>query len=493
MLLSCAPHTVADGTQSQRPNIVVILADDMGYGDVGALNSASSIPTPNLDRLAREGMTFTDGHSPSAVCTPTRYAMLTGRYCWRTRLKSGVLGGYSPPLLEPGRRTFADLLAGNGYATAAIGKWHLGMRMPVLADDANRNQWQGDPGIDWDGRIEAGPTTHGFGYYFGISASLDMAPYVYIRDDRFTMAPTEQQPAVAFPHFVRQGPRAADFTPDTVLDRLTEEAVAFVQRAAAQSAPFLLYLPLSAPHKPTQPHERFRGNTGLGEYGDFVAQVDWSVGAVMDSLEAAGVLDDTLLIYTSDNGSYMRRLAGTEKDHVDDPKVQAYRTDRHRPNGNLRGTKADIWEAGHRVPLLVRWPGVVAKGSRCATTVCTVDLFATFAEIVGAEVGADEAEDSLSMLSLLRGGDTPRAAPVVHHSASGMFAVREGRWKLVLGNGSGGREAPKGKPFEPPFSLFDLEADPGETQDLAAERPEIVEHLTAVLDQLRKRGRSVAR
>ncbi len=481
-----------------KPTVVLILADDMGYGDVQSLNPASTIATPNLDALAASGMTFIDAHSPSAVCTPTRYGLLTGRYCWRSRLKRGVLGGYSEPLLEPGRRTIADMLKDNGYRTGAVGKWHLGMSLPMHSEEADRTQWDGDPGVDFEGTITNGPTHHGFDSYFGVSASLDMAPYVFVRDDGFTMKPTIQQPAVKFPHFVRKGPRSADFVIEDVLDRLTEEAVGFIQHASSDESPYFLYLPLTGPHKPTQPHARFQGKTGLKEYGDFVHQVDWTVGQVLAAVDASGEADQTLVVFTSDNGSYMYRYDDADrKDHTDDTTVQGYRSSNHRANGALRGTKADIWEAGHRVPCFVRWPGQIAGGVQSPTTICHTDWFATLADVIDAEIANDEAEDSASILSVLRssdGGDVmARGAPVVHHSGSGMFAIREGRWKLVCGNGSGGREAPKGKPFDPPFTLFDLQSDLSEQRDQAQSQPELVQQLTDTLEEIRDSGRSVQR
>ncbi|MCA9056114.1 MAG: arylsulfatase, partial [Planctomycetaceae bacterium] len=455
----------------------------------------STIPTPYIDRIAAEGMTFLDGHSPSAVCTPTRYGLLTGRYCWRTRLTSGVLGGYSPPLIEPDRDTIADMLSAAGYRTGAVGKWHLGMALPMrMGQDQDDRKWDGDPGVDFAGVISDSPIHHGFDSYFGVCASLDMAPYVFVRDDRFTMTPSQQQAAVKFPHFIRSGPRANDFVIDEVLDRLTREAVQFIEAAATDERPYFLYLPLTAPHKPTQPHERFRGRTELSEYGDFVVQVDWTVGEVLAALDRTGKTGETLLVYTSDNGSYMHRYDDSSRpDHVDDASIQGFRADRHRANGPFRGTKADIWEAGHHVPLLVRWPSEVRPGTKCSEPVCLTDLYATFAEVLNAQLTDSQAEDSLSLLGLLHGSDTSRGAPVVHHSAAGMFAIRDGRWKLILGNGSGGRETPKGRPFEQPYQLFDLESDPGETHDLASMHPEIVKRLTAALEGIRENGRSVDR
>jgi len=492
LLLGCAGQEAAEAPEGARPNVVLILADDLGYGDVHALNPGSTLPTPYLDALADEGLLFTDAHSPSAVCTPTRYGLLTGRYAWRTRLERGVLGGYSAPLLEPERPTLATRLDALGYRTAAIGKWHLGMQLPFLDEStADRTPWNGDPGVDYEGTITDGPLQHGFDECFGVTGSLDMPPYVFVRDDHFEGQPTDEQPAQPFPHFVRRGPRTEDFSTEDALDRVITEARAFLTRAAEEDAPFFLYLPLTAPHKPTQPHPRFRGSTALGEYGDFVRQVDWSIGQVLSALETNGQSQDTLVIVTSDNGSYMRRLSDVEApDHVERSSVQAYHPTRHRSNGPLRGTKADIWEAGHRVPLLVRWPGHVAAGGTSSEAVCLTDVYATVADAFALTLTDAEAEDSLSFLGVLQGEGAPRGAPIVHHSVAGMFAIREGRWKLVCGNGSGGREAPKGAPFAEPFQLYDLDADLGETTDLAAEHPEVVRRLYAKLEELRSEGRS---
>ncbi|MDH3583052.1 MAG: arylsulfatase [Phycisphaerae bacterium] len=479
----------AAGGAGDRPNIVIILADDMGYGDVRALNPKSKIPTPNLDRLAADGMTFTDGHSPSAVCTPTRYGLITGRYCWRSRLKRGVLGGYSPPLIGRDRRTIASMLKAAGYHTGAVGKWHLGMTMPMKGKaDAATAKWNGDPGIDFSGAIADSPVHRGFDYYFGVSASLDMAPYVYIRNDRFTMLPTMQQTAVKFPHFVRDGPRAEDFVIDEVLDKLAKESAAFVARSSQGNKPFFLYVPLTAPHKPTQPHQRFRGKTGLGEYGDFILQVDWTVGQILGALDKADVADNTLVFFTSDNGSYMYRYDDPSKsDHLDEPSIQGYRADRHRANGPFRGTKADIWEAGHHVPFFVRWPGRVRAGSKCEKTICHTDIYATCAAVVGAKLRDDEAEDSFSLLAMMQEkAGAGRGAPVIHHSASGMFAVRDGKWKLVLGNGSGGRQAPRGKPFSKPYQLFDLLTDISESRNVIDKHPEIAGRLESACRRIRE-------
>jgi arylsulfatase A len=480
LLAAALPAVTAEA--ASPPNVVLILADDMGYGDVRALNPESAIPTPSLDRLAAEGMTFTDAHTPSSVCTPTRYGLLTGRYAWRGSLKRGVLNGYGEPLIEEGRPTLGSFLQGHGYHTAAVGKWHLGLGFARGATHED---------IDFSRGLSDGPHTRGFDFSFVIPASLDFPPYVYIRNGQVTRF-TALQSAQDFPAFLRHGPIGTDLHPEQSLDDLLGEAVGYLHTRAGREEPFLLYFPLTAPHKPVLPARRFVGATALGPYGDFIAQVDWTVGQVLTTLESLGLAENTLVLYTSDNGSYMYRQAERDSDdHVSDPRVQAYRPDHHTANAHWRGTKADIWEAGHRVPFFVRWPGVVAPGSRAGATMCLTDVFATLAEIVGASLPDGAAEDSFSLLPLLRGQpDRFDRAPVVNHSVSGMFALRDGHWKLVAGNGSGGREEPKGKPFGRPYQLYDLAVDPSETRDLLEERPEVAHRLEAALEEIRSNGRS---
>jgi len=466
------------------PNVIFILADDMGYGDVQALNPESRIPTPNLNKIAREGVIFTDAHSGSAVCTPTRYGVVTGRYCWRSKLKRGVLFGYSPHLIDPERLTVADVMKRSGYHTACIGKWHLGMDLPLGKEGGKQT-------IDHTVKIENGPNAYGFDYYFGVTASLDMPPYVFIENDRFTGPVTAEYKATSFPNYSRGGLMAEGFSHEKALDQLTEKAVGYIKTRANGDKPFFLYFPLTAPHKPCLPAERFRGKTEQGDYGDFVTQVDWVVGQIDKTLKSEGITDETLLIYTSDNGSYMFQVREGEADHVDKPSVQGFDPENHRANYIWRGTKADIWEAGHREPYLARWPGVTKAGTRCNETICHTDLMATCAEIVGYDLPADAAEDSFSIVSLLKSGKwkTPRA-PVIHHSAGGMFSLRDGKWKMVFGNGSGGREKPSGSPFKKPYFLFDLEKDPSETTNLIEKHPEVADRLTEKLEQIRNSGRS---
>jgi arylsulfatase A-like enzyme len=426
-------------------------------------------------------MLFTDAHTPSSVCTPTRYGLLTGRYAWRGRLERGVLDGWDPPLIESGRPTLASFLQDRGYHTAIVGKWHLGLG---FARGAARED------VDFSRGVSDGPHTRGFDFSFVIPASLDFPPYVFVRNGQITRF-TVVQSAQDFPAFLRHGPVGADLRFEEALDDLLGEAVGFLHSRAGRDEPFLLYFPLTAPHKPVLPARRFVGATALGPYGDFIVQVDWTVGQVLKTLEALDLAESTLVLYTSDNGSFMYRHedSGTD-DHVSDPRVQAYRPEHHRANAWWRGTKADIWEGGHRVPFFVRWPRIVPPGSRSDATVCLTDVFATLAEIVDAPLPDDAAEDSVSLLPLLRGGEGFDRPPVVHHSVSGMFAVREGKWKLVAGNGSGGREEPRGEPFGRPYQLFDLEADPSETRDLLDAQPDVARRLEEALETIRASGRS---
>ena len=482
--------SAAAGKAADRPNIVFVLADDLGYGDLQCLNGKSRIPTPNFDKLAASGMTFTDAHSGSAVCTPTRYGVVTGRYSWRTRLKRGVLNGYSGHLIDPERLTVAGLLKQAGYATGVVGKWHLGVDYARKGDGKT---------LDFSKPVGFTPNRYGFEYSYIVPASLDFPPYVYVENDRVVEAGTARQEAQGFPAYLRSGERGPNFRHVETLDVLLGKATGFIADKAkaarstgsGQASPFFLYFALTAPHKPVLPHKRFVGKTKLGPYGDFITQVDWTVGQVVKALEDADVRENTLLIVTSDNGSFMHRLAKAEPDHVADATVQGYRASSHTSAGVFRGTKADIWEGGHHVPYLASWPTKVKAGSTCGETICLTDFMATASAVAGAKLPDNAGEDSFSTLPLLLGKPwaKPRA-PVVHHSANGTFAVREGKWKLVLSSGSGGREKPAGKPFGKPYRLFDMAADISERTDLASSHPDVVEHLTQALKTMQANGRS---
>jgi len=475
-------RTSRENSKNKSPNIVFILADDMGYGDIQAYNPNSKIPTPNLNRLVKQGVQFSDAHSGSAVCSPTRYGLLTGRYCWRTELKSGVLWPPNDkPLIGPDRLTFAGMLKQQGYHTACIGKWHLGMEWGK--DDSGE--------VDFNKSLEYGPTDVGFDEFLGIAGSLDMVPYVFYRNHKPTLPLTEIQLKFSFPRFIREVPRGEGFDPGLVLDQLTDEAVDYINRRSVENNPFFLYFPMTAPHKPVWPSESFQGKTDLGPYGDFIHQTDWSVGRVLEALEKNGINDNTLVIFSSDNGSYMFRRQKEEMDHLDDPGIQGYHSDNHRANAMWRGTKADIWEAGHRIPFIARWPGQIESGSHCSETICLTDVMATLAEITDFALPDNAGEDSFSLFPLMlgQGWSFPRA-PVIHHSSQGMFSLREGKWKMVFGSGSGGRQKPIGKPFEEPYFLFDLENDPSETKNVIDQFPKEAKHLTDKLNVLMNNGRS---
>ncbi|WP_417733957.1 sulfatase family protein [Rosistilla oblonga] len=474
----------AQAAEPSRPNIVYILADDMGIGDVQAFNPEGKIATPAMNRLAAEGMRFNDAHSGSAVCSPTRYGILTGRYSWRTRLQSGVTWGYSLPLIDSQRMTVASMLKSQGYNTACIGKWHLGLEWG-LKDPSKKPS--DDPKEPWDNidfakPITSGPLQLGFDTFFGISASLDMHPYVYIEDDHLTGIPTKEVAASGGKKFWRKGPVGDDFQHIGVLDRLTDRAVDYIETQTADK-PFFLYFPLPAPHTPIVPTEAFQNKSGLNEWGDFVMQVDSVVGSVMQAIEKQGLTDNTLIIVTSDNGA-------TPKADFAELKAKG-----HNPSSVYRGNKADAFEGGHRVAFIARWPAVIAAGTASDATICHTDLLATAAEATGAELPADAAVDSVSMLPLMKDADTPTVREAtVHHSVNGSFAIRKGSWKLMFCPGSGGWSTPRPpaarKQKLPPLQLFDLATDIGETKNVADSHPEVVQELSQLMAQYIERGRS---
>lgn len=475
-----------------RPNIVYILADDLGYGDIGANNEGSIIPTPNLDRLAAQGTLFTDAHATSSVCTPSRYSILTGRYCWRTPLKDSVLRAWDPPLIEPDRRTVAGLLRRAGYRTACIGKWHLGWEWATRdGRPASLGARLGQPdveirrdmekNIDYARPMRGGPVDCGFDSYFGVDVP-NFPPYTWFAQDHLLEAPAEQKPAVLFgmPGLMVPGWKHEAMIPEFV--RRSEELI-----ASAGPEPFFLYLALTSPHTPIVPNRRFIGVSGAGLYGDFVCEVDWVVGRVMAALAEKGIADDTLLIFTSDNGpECLAHAAGGAYERA--------RLFGHYSMGRLRGVKRDTWEGGHRVPFVARWPGVTPAAGRCDRLVSLGDLAATCAEITGIRLSGDDAPDSVSMLPLLRGEERGGRDSLVHHSHSGRFALRRGKWVFI--------DAPAGddnrKNGEPewfrrergyaahryPGELFDLEQDIAERRNRYGECPAVVAEMSARLREV---------
>lgn len=453
------------------------MADDLGYGDLSCLNDGSKIRTPIMDRMAREGMTFTDAHSPSAVCTPTRYGVMTGRYCFRSPLKHGVLGGGSSHLIPPGRLTVPALMKAHGYTTAGFGKWHLGL------DWATRDGKEVAPdtsNVDFTKPFTHGPATLGFDYYFGISASLDMPPYTYLENDRATVLPNGVSAGKPFPVNWRSGPIAPDFKHQEVLSRITAKTTGWIDEwgRSKPAKPFFLYVPLTAPHTPVVPRDRFQKLTGVGDYGAFVAEVDWTVGQILDAIKRAGADENTLVILTSDNGPERQM----EERKVEYQHYSAY---------HFRGHKRDVWDGGHRIPFIARWPARVKAGAKSDQIICLTDLMATCAAIVGAKLPYDAGEDSYNILPALLGetNGKPIREAVIHHSAWGSYAIRQGEWKLmnVRGVGDGPPSQDTGLPAG---QLYNVAKDFGETENLYTQRPDIVKRLNALLDDYLKRGRS---
>jgi len=495
--------------KTKHPNIVYILADDLGYGDVSCYNSESKITTPRIDRLAAEGMRFTDVHTPSAVCTPTRYGILTGRYAWRTRLKYRVLDGLDPPLIEEGRLTVADLLKQHGYDTACIGKWHLGMQwtdkdgqpVPAVPVDRKTRPRVGDD-VDYTRQITGGPTARGFDWYFGISASLNMSPFCYIEGDRPVRLPVLDQPRISTEFIsVDKGVRSPDFTIYGVMPRLAGEAVGYLERHAKErpDSPFFLYAPLTSPHLPLVPNEEYRGASKAGHYGDFVVETDAFVGAVLEALDRTGQTDNTLVIFTSDNGGLYHYWEPQESDDVNHYKVRArgqyIKQFGHQGNAHLRGTKADIWEGGHRVPFIVRWPGKTPLGEVSNELLELTDLLATCAELVAAKLPTNMGEDSRNALpALLKSKtDKPVREFAIHHSLWGVFAIRQGPWKLIPHRGSGGFTFPKELDPKvvggPPGQLYHLRDDPSETKNVWNKHPDVVKRLSELLAKTQAKGK----
>lgn len=460
--MTCLLGAAATGA-SERPNIVVILADDLGYGDVQCLNpERGRIQTPHIDQLAAEGMIFTDAHSGASVCTPTRYGLLTGRYSWRTRLQRGVVTGYAPNLIAGDRLTVARMLKSQGYRTAIVGKWHLDFEYvdPVTGARLKPPEDQSPPPIG--SKIPDGPLSRGFDYFHGFHHSRDMRGII------------ENDTVIAHDPAIN------------MLPRLARKAVEYVDEQAmdAGGEPFFLYVPLNSPHTPILPTKEWQGKSGLGPYADFVMQTDAVCGAIFDSLDRNRLVKNTLVIFTSDNGC--SRAA-------DIPGLQGQG---HFPSANMRGSKADIWDGGHRVPFIVRWPETVAAETMSDQLICLTDLMATCAEALGISLPDTAGEDSVSFLPALKGQQIfSTRAGVIHHSIDGHFAYRRGKWKLILARGSGGWSSPKENEVpagSPVGQLYDLESDPGEEENLYEERPRVANRLLAKLESDIQRGRSTA-
>lgn len=483
---SCTEKKKENKVHKKNPNVIYILADDLGYGDIGAFNSEGKIKTPHIDQLAKDGMLFTDAHSPSAVCTPTRYGIMTGRYSWRSPLKQGVLTGKSKALIPSSRVTVASLMKGAGYETAFIGKWHLGWDWA----EKEAAEW-GDDGwnaadfenLDFTKQVTNTPNDLGFDYAYGHSGSLDMAPYVYVENGKITAEVNRITEDKGKYTWWRKGPTAADFEHDDVTPNFFRKSIAYVKDKSESEHPFFMYLALPSPHTPILPTEEWLGKSELNPYADFVVMIDDYIGKLLKALENQGLAENTIVIFTSDNGCSPQAdfdiLAGKG----------------HAPSAQYRGHKADIYEGGHRVPFIVKWPGQIKANSTTDVTICQTDLMATLAEIVGVDLKENEAEDSFSFLPIVMNSGEPFSREAtVHHSINGSFAIRKDNYKLIFCPDSGGWSYPiPGKDDVsklPKFQLYDLAKDPSEKDNLYEQLPEKVAELTTLMTFYIENGRS---
>ncbi len=491
---SAAALSTSAAAPSKRPNIVIILADDLGYGDVACYNPESRIPTPNIDRLAAQGVRFSDAHTPCGVCSPTRYGLLTGRYPWRTELKSQVLWPFDKPLIDKDRLTLPKMLKTSGYHTAAFGKWHLGWDWPTI-DDSKVNSLVriGDPQrpiridfahkVRFNRPIAEGPITRGFDYYFGVDLP-NFPPYSFIENDRVLVEPTEQKPDSMFGW---PGAMAPGWQLEEVLPTITRRAVAHINERAKLTSPFFVYLPLTGPHTPIAPHRDFQGKTKAGAYGDFVHQVDHSVGQVMDALRQSGAAENTLVFFTSDNGP----------ENLTYPVLKEYG---HSSAGPLRGAKRMLYEGGHRVPFIASGPGI-ARGRTEKEVICLTDLMATLANTTGFKLPNEAAEDSYDITAAIYGGS--RSKPIreatVHHSMNNEYGLRQGDWVFIeSANGGGGNAEPAWyremhglKDADQPAALYHLAEDLREAKNLYAQYPDRVRAMRALLNTYKTETRSV--
>ncbi len=479
----------------ESPNIILILADDLGYGDVSCVSPQSRIHTANIDTIAADGAILTDCHASSALCTPSRYALLTGRYNWRSHLKFAVLPGQASHLIEEGRETLASLLKKQGYRTAAVGKWHLGMdwqvkngyTLPTSIVDKTAAADGMLEGIDFAAPVKNGPNACGFDYFYGMPASLDQPPFIHMENDRVLTPPTvmvgvrnlsRHDPTQQFD--VEYGPAEDGFDPAKIVPEMDEKVLSLVSQYAEGDQPFFLYYPTLAVHAPLLPSPEYQGKSGLNAYGDLVLQLDGFMGRLDALLREKEIQDNTLLIFASDNGC----------SPVADYPTLISRG--HNPSSIYRGWKGHIWEGGHRIPFIVRWPGHIPAGTRSQALCCLTDVFASVAEAVGAKYGDDAAEDSVSMLPVWLGITDCIRAEVIHHSGNGSYSIRMGDWKMEFcqEGGSGMGRPDKLDPDAPPYQLYNLAGDTTERYNLYGTQPKLEQELLELLADYIRRGRS---
>ncbi len=488
-LCSCFQPADAAG-RKPLPNIVLLYADDMGYGDLGIQNPDSKIPTPHLDRLAREGTRFTDAHSSSGICTPSRYALLEGRYHWRKF--HGIVNAFDQPVLDEEKQTLAELLKAKGYRTACIGKWHLGWdwnaikRAGAKPEGEAKKKAFAPEAFDWSKPIPGGPLSHGFDYYFGDDVP-NFPPYAWIENDRVITTPTVALTTTAKTAEgsweARPGPSVKDWDFWAVMPKLTVKAEEWIGRQSKET-PFFLYFPFTSPHAPIVPTEEFVGKSKANGYGDFMVQTDDTVGRVLAALKKHGFEANTMVIFTADNG----------------PEHYAYERIRnfgHRSMGPLRGLKRDIYEGGHRVPFVVRWPGVVPAGKVNDGLLSQIDVFATMAAVVGADIPAGSAEDSFNQLALIKGEGRSVRDALVHNTNPNGYAIRKGDWVLVDAKTGSVSKVPawfdeaNGYADDAlPGELYHLRDDPAQKRNRYADMPGKVAELKDVLEHIKSRGQA---
>ncbi|NWK55259.1 arylsulfatase [Verrucomicrobiaceae bacterium N1E253] len=463
----------------EKPNIIFIFADDMGVGDVS--HTTGRAPTPHLDRLAKEGMQFTDAHTTSSVCTPSRYGLLTGRYNWRTRLQKWVFSKPEcQPLIKEGESTVASLLKSQGYDTAIVGKWHLGIGWHII-DGSKPKKGQTGPGWNIDYiKPAVTPTSNGFDYFYGIAASLDMPPYVYIHNNKAIQVPSVSKGVPSIKGGIaRVGAAASDFEANECLKVFAQKSVEYINEQKNSERPFFLYLPLTSPHTPIVPSKEWLGKSPIGKYGDFLMETDWVVGEVLKALDDNQLAANTLIIFSTDNGCSPAA------------NIKALQKKGHFPSGELRGHKADIYEGGHRVPTIARWPKVIKPGTKTDRLTTLADFYATCAEITGVKMAPKAGVDSVSFLPSLKNPKLVDRSAIVMHSATGSFAIRQGDWKLCFCGGSAGWSKPaQAPPGAPKWQLYNLKDDLAETKNLYDEHPERVKELHSLMLEYITNGRS---
>ncbi|WP_339743085.1 arylsulfatase [uncultured Rubinisphaera sp.] len=497
VLLSFSSEVSAT-TNPRRPHVVIILADDMGLGDVTALNKYSQIPTPNLDKLARQSLSFTDAHAAGSYCVPSRYGLLTGRYMWRTRLGSGGnLANFAGTLIEPDRKTIANLLQNAGYYTGLIGKWHLGLDWK-LRDQSEREQirvdlnYQNFNNIDFASPALKGPKDYGFTYSFGTAGSAEMNPATFIENNRVTVIPTltSAQAKAKYGEWYGRDDNivAEDYTMDRLVPTLSNKACEFVETAVRTKPdqPFFLYYAMTTPHNPIVPHREFQGKSRAGTYGDFVFELDYHVGKLLQKLDDLGIVDNTLVIFTSDNGPVNRTKGYFQRWVRGDTMIYD-----HDSNGPCVGWKGGLEEGGHRVPFLVRWPAVIKPGEQCSTTIVFNDVFPTLAEILDIPLDDNIAEDGVSFYQALKGESRPVSfhKAIIHNHHNGTFAVRQGPYKLMV-HGPKTIDEVLNESVTATYTLYDLGEDIEETTDISKQHPVQISQMLILLKQYVKTGRS---